>query len=64
MNQSDRLLNVAQTSEILGVHMMQIYKYAKTGELKPVRISKRSIRFKQSDINAFIEQRQTPNANR
>lgn len=47
---SERLLRAQDVSIMCGVHLIYVYDMARRGELKAVRIGKRGIRFKESDV--------------
>ena len=53
-----------EAAHVLGVHVSQISRYVKAGDLKPIPVG-RSMLFEQSDIHNFIRpQRGNPNFKR
>ena len=56
------LLTVDQVVAILGNHRITIYEYVKDGRLPAVRLGTRALRFRESDVQAFIESRSTTGA--
>jgi len=40
-------------AEILGVHVRTLARYAREGKLHPIRLSRRRIRYAQSEVEAF-----------
>ena len=51
----DKLLNVQELADLLGVVPRSIYGWATTGRLPAIRFGKRCIRFRQSDIERLLE---------
>lgn len=50
----DGLWTVDQVAEYLGQHPNTIYRLAKDGELKSVRLGPRTIRFRKADVDDFL----------
>jgi len=50
----EKVYSVREVAELLSVHVNTIYKYAKDGSLKAHRMGKNTLRFKETDINAFL----------
>lgn len=40
-------------AEILGVHVRTLARYAREGKLRPIRLSRRRIRYAQAEVEAF-----------
>lgn len=60
---SSRLLTVAELAEQLGIHHITIYKLIqKPGFIQPIRIGRRTIRFRQVDVDAWLEAQATATA--
>ncbi len=57
INPHDRLLRTAEVANLLGVHVMTVYKYVGEGSLIPVRIGNRSLRFRESEVQKWVERR-------
>lgn len=51
----DCLLDVRQVAEMLGLSVGTIYQFVSAGRLPVVRLSSRCIRFRKSDITAYIK---------
>lgn len=49
-----KLLSIQQVADIIGVSRMTIDRMIKRGQLKPIYLSKRLIRFKESDLKELI----------
>jgi predicted DNA-binding transcriptional regulator AlpA len=57
--QQQRLLTAREVADHLGVHVRSVWRLASTGRLpQPVRLSKRIVRWRQSDVAKAIEQAQ------
>ncbi len=54
----DRLLTVLQLATLLEVNPVSVYKLAKAGALPCIRFSPRRLRFKETDVMAYIESHQ------
>lgn len=55
---SPGLLTVRQVSEMLQIHVRTVWRMAAAGEIpKPIRIGKKSIRWRVWDIQRFLESR-------
>ncbi len=59
MQGTDRLLGVAEVAEILGVAVSTVYQWAYERRVRTVKLG-RSLRFRQSDIEAFIKSCERP----
>ncbi|MBV1835615.1 helix-turn-helix domain-containing protein [Acetobacter estunensis] len=57
---SDRLLTVDRAAEMMSLHPQTLRKYARCGAIASYRLGRRSIRFRASDITAFIEKHLCP----
>ena len=58
MKMHDRLLRRRQVEEITGMSRSSIYKMMQDGEFpRPVRIGPAAVRWKASDITAWVESR-------
>ena len=51
-----RLLTTAQVADLLQVSERQIQILSNRGRLRPIRISKRSVRYSAENVNAFIRE--------
>ena len=51
----EKLLTTAQVAELLQISKSTVHSYQKMGLLKPIRITPKTVRFKQSDIEELIE---------
>lgn len=51
----DELLTMREVTEYLKVSRMAVYSWMKTGKLKGYKVG-RSVRFKRSDVEAFIKE--------
>jgi excisionase family DNA binding protein len=56
---TDRLLTVAQVAEFLAVRTSTVYHWAYERRIRTVKLG-RSLRFRQSDIEAFIKSGERP----
>lgn len=52
----DRLLTVQDVCDLLQVRRSWVYTVVRRGELKRIKLG-REFRFRQSDLDAFLEQR-------
>ena len=52
-----KLLTVADLSEILGISKQGIYNGLSSGAfpIKPIRVGKRLVRFREADVQKFLE---------
>lgn len=58
MNVNDRLLRRRQVEEITGLSRSSIYRLMRKGEFpSPVRVGPSAVRWKASDISAWLESR-------
>jgi excisionase family DNA binding protein len=53
-NQTERILTLAQTAEMLRVHRSTVSRYAKSGELRSHKLGSRVL-FRESDVWAFFD---------
>lgn len=51
----DRLLTIREVSEFTGLAIGSLYHFLSEGRIPVVRISKRCVRFRHSDLLAWIE---------
>jgi len=54
---NDKLLKAAEVAEILRVPLLTIYAWVNRGVLPVIKISCRCIRFRDSDIRNFLNER-------
>jgi excisionase family DNA binding protein len=57
---TERLLTARELAERLGVSTETVLRWARRGRLPAVYLSSRAIRFREADIDAWLEQRATP----
>lgn len=53
----DRLLKIDEVSERFGVTVETVYKWGQDGTLPRVALSRRAIRYRESDVEQFITER-------
>ena len=55
----EKLLTTREVAEILGIKHRTLYRWMQTGifDITPVRISPKAVRFRESDVKAWIESR-------
>jgi len=53
----EALLDPQAVAEILGLSPYQVRALARTGELPSVRLGYKTVRFRPSDVEAFVERR-------
>jgi excisionase family DNA binding protein len=53
----EKLLNVDELSEILGVTKATIYSWTSRNKIPHIKLSKRLLKFKKNDIEAWIAKR-------
>jgi len=51
----EKLLKVQEVAEILGLSADSIYAWASRGKLPVVRISRKAVRFRERDVEEFIQ---------
>jgi excisionase family DNA binding protein len=51
----DRLLTIAEVSELTGLAVGTLYHFVSQRRIPVVRLSKRCIRFRQSDLSEWIK---------
>ena len=56
---AERLLTVPDVAEQLHVGRSTVYRWVATGQLASVRLSGRTLRFRQDDIERFIRARRS-----
>lgn len=53
-----RLVTVREVADLLGVHVRSVWRLAQSGEIPaPIRLSARVIRWRLSDLRAFLDAR-------
>ena len=52
---SPLLVSATQASAILGIGRTRLYELIKRGDIEPVRIGRRNVRFSMGDLNSFVE---------
>jgi excisionase family DNA binding protein len=57
MNQETRLLTVREVAERLSVTPRTVHRYLADGKLPRVQLSERAVRIRETDLQAFIEER-------
>ena len=55
-SESNQLLSRAQVAEIFGVSRMTVIRLERDGSLPAVRLGAGTVRYKHTDVRAFIEQ--------
>ncbi len=50
----ERLLDLKESAELTGVSPFTLRRWARLGRVGVVRLSKRAIRFRQSDLDALV----------
>lgn len=60
MNDDDDLLDKRATAELLGVSTATVLRWARIGYLPCVRLTDRTLRFRPSELDAFIESKVRP----
>jgi excisionase family DNA binding protein len=55
-----RLLTGRQVADLLGVSTKTVLRWALEGELPSIRLSNRAIRFRQDQLEQWLEQRTAP----
>lgn len=59
---TDELLTYRQVARIFAVSTLTVRRWAQAGELPSLRLGAGTIRFRRSDVNAFIERAQQERA--
>jgi predicted site-specific integrase-resolvase len=54
--QIERIYTPQQLAEILSIDVKTLRKYSKEGKIKSIRISPRVIRYRQADLNTFLDE--------
>jgi excisionase family DNA binding protein len=57
VQQKIQLLKAEEIAEMLGLKVQTVYTMARRGELKKVKLSRRCLRFRPSDVERFIERK-------
>lgn len=52
--QPEKYLTTKQAARVLGCHPKSIFRYARRGQLHPIRRSARSVRWRQSEIDKML----------
>lgn len=52
---ADALLKLRTVQALTGLGKTSIYERIKTGEFKPVRLSRRCVRFRAADVQAWLQ---------
>ena len=55
-----RLLTARAVADQLGVSVETVLRWARRGELPSIHLSNRAIRFRQDEVDAWVEDRATP----
>jgi len=55
--QKIRLLTAEDIAEILSLKVQNVYTMARRGELEKVKLSRKCLRFRASDVERFIERK-------
>ena len=56
----EKLLNLSEAAEMTGVSGFTLRRWAKLGRVGVVRLSKRAIRFRSSDLEALVKEHLSP----
>ena len=59
---SEKLMKAGQVAEQLGISLNAVYDLFKTKELDGCLLGKKSIRFTQAQVDAYIDRKSTNNA--
>lgn len=51
---TDSLLTIAEAATHLNVSYRQMFRFIETGELRPLRLTKRIVRIRHDDLDAFL----------
>jgi excisionase family DNA binding protein len=54
---ADRLLNIREVAELMGLAPGTVYHLVSQQRIPVVRLSRRCIRFRLSDVNAWLDQK-------
>jgi excisionase family DNA binding protein len=57
---AERLLTTREVADRLRVNAETVLRWHRRGDLPSVRLSTRAIRFRETDVEAFVEARATP----
>ena len=55
----DVLLKTSEVCDILGISQKTLLKYVSLGKLKPIRINKRTFRYREAELLDFLNQHTT-----
>jgi len=57
MENEIKLFTAAETAKLLKVSERQIWRYVKSGKLKVIRVSPKTLRFADIDIQKFLDKK-------
>lgn len=60
VDRSDQLLTVKQLAELLGIAPASVYHWISAGRLPVIRLSKRCVRFRRSEIFSMLAKLNQP----
>lgn len=63
-NPTEPLLTPAEAARRVNVSLSAIYKWASDGTLPSFKVGEKSVRIKESDVNALIQRREHPELDR
>lgn len=49
------LLRAGEVARVLNVSVRAVYRWGESGQLKAIRLSDRSVRFRVADVESFVE---------
>lgn len=55
-----RLLTVREVAQLLGVSTETILRWTRAGKLPAIRLSSNALRFREEDLDAWMDERATP----
>lgn len=55
--ESDRLLRAEEVANVIGVSKNHVYQLGVRGEIPPVRLGAKVVRFREGDVAKFIDER-------
>jgi excisionase family DNA binding protein len=50
----DKLLTIQEVADKLSVSVATLYEWSRRGQIPSIKLSRRALRFKESEINAFL----------
>jgi excisionase family DNA binding protein len=53
----ERLLKVSEASQVLGVTSAYLYRMARAGEIRTIKIGKRQIRFPEKELKRWLKEK-------